>query len=180
MTIATAFTDLRAKLQRLREAHDALGMTVDADRPTDSEVSVASYVSDALLEARGCLQEACAALDLPDAMLVDAVARQALVRCHERFNAYRKQFAIEVICIERMDHLASVARERGRSWADWVDVVKQGLDDCMRQADQVADGVLACWEEVAQRQASGVAIQHELAGSVFVTARKDSTAAIGL
>jgi hypothetical protein len=163
MTIESAFGQLRARLARLQEALDALGTTVDEDRPQRSQVAAASYLGDAVLATRGALEEACEALDADALHGNEPAARLALLHCHRRFHDYARQFSGELASHERLDDLAHVARDWGREWADWVGVVREELVQCTALADEVADALLTCWQELVER-GSGVTVQNTVTG----------------
>ena len=57
MTIELAFGRLRERLADQREALGALCTTVDEDRPRHREVALATHLADAVLAARGVLEE---------------------------------------------------------------------------------------------------------------------------
>ena len=50
-----------------------------------------------------------------------------------------------------MADLASVAQERGRDWASWVKVVKQGLEQCQGLIEEGRDSLFLCWQDLAER-----------------------------
>jgi hypothetical protein len=50
-----------------------------------------------------------------------------------------------------MADLASVAQERGRDWASWVKVVKQGLEQCQALIEEGRDALFLCWQDLAER-----------------------------
>jgi hypothetical protein len=50
-----------------------------------------------------------------------------------------------------MADLASVAQERGREWASWVKVVKQGLEQCQALVEAGRDALFLCWQDLTER-----------------------------
>lgn len=152
---------LRGQLAALQEGLEVLGTTIDEDRPRRRDVAVAGYLADAVLAARGVLEDAVLALQGPP--LDDAATRAALANSHRAFLRYGQQFGAEVASFERIDDLASVARERGREWADWVGVVRQEIEQCRHQAEQAAAVFVDCWQELADRTAT-VSVRNSVVG----------------
>ena len=155
MALQKSFRDLCIRLQELQEVLEALNTTIEEDRPRRKDVVVASSLGDAVLAVRGILEESRAAAD--DAC--EAVghpfdmdrARRALTTCQERFHRFAAQFSHDLASCERMADLASVAQERGRDWASWVKVVKQGLEQCQGLIEEGRDSLFLCWQDLAER-----------------------------
>ena len=120
MALERTFADLQRHLRILQEALEALGTTVDEDKPTRDDVVVASRLSDDLLAIRGLLEEALGAAD--DACratiypLDGERARRALTTCQQHFHRFAHSFSFELACYDRMDDLSTVGRERGQEW----------------------------------------------------------------
>jgi hypothetical protein len=152
------FSEMRHRLRTLQEALEALGTTVDEDKPTRDDVVVASRLSDDLLAVRGLLEEVLAAAD--DARRAVACpldgdrARRALTACQQQFQRFAHAFSFELAGYDRVDDLTSVGRERGREWLDWVSVVKQALEQCQMLSEDVGNGLFLCWQELAERIAA--------------------------
>jgi hypothetical protein len=155
VALQKSFRALRGRLQELQEVLEALITTVEEDRPRRKDVVVASSLSDTVLSVRGFLEESCAAADeaceaiehTPD---LDR-ARRALITCQERFHHFAVEFSHDLASCERMADLASVARERGRDWASWVEVVKQGLQQCRTLVEEGREALFVCWQDLTER-----------------------------
>jgi hypothetical protein len=160
MSADTSLASLNARLARLRDALEALGTTVDEDRPRSGEVAAVAYFADAVLAVRGAMEEAQAALGRPEQA---CELRVSLANCHRQFHAYSRRFAADLAGRERLDDLARVAKV-GRGWGDWVGVVRQELDQCALLADEVDDALLDCWQDLVER-AAAVAIHNTVIGS---------------
>jgi hypothetical protein len=152
------FGEMEDHLRTLQEALEALGTTVDEDKPTRDDVVVASRLSDDLLAVRGVLEEvlaaaavACRAVAYP---LDNDRARRALTACQQQFQRFAHAFSFELAGYDRIDDLTSVGRERGREWLDWVSVVKQTLEQCQMLLEEVGNGLFLCWQELAERIAA--------------------------
>jgi hypothetical protein len=158
MAMEQAFAELRHHLQKLQEALEALGTTVDEDRPTRDDNVVAARLSDDLLAARGLLEEVLAAAE--DACQAVAYpldgdrARRALTSCQQQFQRFAHAFSFDLTGWGRLDDLTSVGRERSRGWRDWVRVVKQGLEQSRMLSAEVGNALFLCWQELAERIAS--------------------------
>ena len=155
MAMQKGFRALRAQLQELQEALEALNTTVEEDRPKRKDVVVASSLGDAVLAVRGILEESRVAADeaceaVRHHLDVDR-ARRALTTCQERFHHFEAEFSHDLASYERMADLASVAQERGREWASWVKVVKQGLEQCQALVEAGRDALFLCWQDLTER-----------------------------
>jgi hypothetical protein len=158
VTIEKTFQHLQQRLRELEEALDALDTTVEQDRPISDDVIVASRLNDAVLAARGYLQESLTAAGeaCGAAAPVDMeCARRALVRCQERFHLFSRQFSDEIASYERWDDLRSVGKRRGREWMGWVSVVKDTLQNCLGLIDEVRNALFQCWQDLAERASLG-------------------------
>lgn len=159
MTIESAFNELQRGLREFEEALDALGTTVEQDKPAGDDVIVASRLNDAVLAARGYLEEsliaaaaACGAVVHP----FDADrARLALVRCQERFHRFANCFADEIASYECWDDLTSIRQRRGREWVGWVSVIQDALRHCRGLIEDIRGKLFLCWQELAERTNAG-------------------------
>jgi hypothetical protein len=169
MAIEKTFRALQVELGKLREALEALGTTIDEDRPAPNAVAVTARLGDSVLAIRGAIEEARAAA----AQAVQSAthpmdterARRALAGCQEQFHRFVSQFVSDLMSYENLEDLMSVARERGRHWERWVSVVRQGLDQCRVLADQVRDALFLCWQELAEKLGTAsVSVQNTTIG----------------
>jgi hypothetical protein len=187
VAIEKTFAELQRQLRALQEALEALGTTVDEDRPKQDDVIVAARLSDDLLAARGLLEEtlvaadnACSAASYP----LDAErARRALTLCQQHFQSFAHAFSFELAGHSRFDDLGSVGRERGRSWAEWVSVVSQGLEQSTALVQDITNTLFRCWQQLAARLATAsVSIQNTTIGQQFSVAepRPDAVAPEGV
>ena len=158
MAMEQAFGELRHHLRRLQEALEALGTTVDEDRPTRDDNVVAARLSDDLLAVRGLLEEVSAAADnacqAVASPLDSGSPRRALTACQQRFQHVADAFSCDLAGWDRLDDLTSVGRERGQAWLDWVTVVRQGLAQSRTLSAEVINGLFRCWQELAERIAT--------------------------
>jgi hypothetical protein len=169
VTLEKTFRHLDLQFSRLQEALEALGTTVEEDRPKRGDVVVVEHLTDAVLALRGMLEESRAALK--EAMRVfpqrmdDQAARQSLTSCQERFQALATQFYSDLLSYERIGDLMSVGRERGRDWSNWADVVRHELEQCRLLADEVRDALFLCWQELVERVGTAsVSVQNTTIG----------------
>ena len=66
-----------------------------------------------------------------------------------------------------MADLASVARERGRDWASWVKVVKQGLGQGQALVEEGREALFLCWQDLAERLGTAsVSVQNTSIGQL--------------
>jgi hypothetical protein len=182
VAIETTFAELQQQLRTLREALEALSTTVDEDRPKQDDVIVAARLSDDLLAARGLLEETLAAADnacRAAAYPLDAErARRALILCQQHFQKFAHVFAFELAGHTRFDDLASIGRERGRGWAEWVSVVTQALEQSAALVEEITDTLFCCWQRLAARLATAsVSIQNTTIGQVSAARLRERPAA---
>jgi hypothetical protein len=176
------FRDMQGQLRVLQEALEALGMTVEEDKPKWDDVVVASNLSDAVLASRGLLEEASAAADgacrAVEYPLDGDRARRALTLCQERFHRFAHHFSFELASYDRIDDLRSVGEERGQDWFYWVGVVKQGLEQSRALVEEVRNTLFLCWQELAERIATtSVSIQNTTIGQVSAARLRDKAPA---
>jgi hypothetical protein len=175
MAIEQAFGELQHHLRRLQEALEALGTTVDEDRPRHDDVIVASRLSDDLLAARGLLEEALEAADEAIGVVGYPLdgdrARRALTLCQQQYHRFAHALSFELAAYDRLDDLMSVAKKRGRGWLDWTGVVRQALEQCKMLSEEVANGLFLCWQELAERIATtSVSIRNTAIGQQVTAA----------
>ena len=182
MPLEQSFAELQRHLRTLQEALEALGTTVDEDKPTRDDVVVASRLSDDLLAVRGLLEEALGAADVACRAVAYPLdgerARRALTASQQHFHRFAHSFSFELACYDRMDDLGSVGRERGQEWLNWVGVVKQALEQSCELVEEVRSAVFLCWQELAERIANTTAsIQNTSIGQQISIAEPNDKAA---
>jgi hypothetical protein len=176
------FRDMQSQLRVLQEALEALGTTVEEDKPKWDDVVVASNLSDAVLASRGLLEEtrtaaddACRAVEYP---FGGDRARRALALCQEQFQRFAHHFSFELASYERVDDIRSVGEERGQDWLNWASVVKQGLEQSRALVEEIRNTLFLCWQELAERIATAsVSIQNTTIGQVSAARLRDKAAA---
>ena len=169
MTMQRTFADMRHQFQVLQETLEALSTTIEEDRPTRDDVVVATSLCEAVLAVRGILVDSRAAAD--DAC--EAVghpldverARRALTTCQEQFHRFAAEFSHDLASHQRMADLESIAQERGRDWASWVMVVKQGLEQCQALVEAGREALFASWQELTERLLSVASVSIHTTGA---------------
>jgi hypothetical protein len=169
MALARTFAQLCVQITTLQEALQALGTTVEEDRPQRDDVVVASDLADTVLAVRGILEEARAAADetfqAVEQRLDSDRARRALTACQEQFHIFVTQFQSDLLSYERLDDLATIARERRRGWPDWVGVVREEIEQCRVLTDAVRDALFLGWQELVERAGTAaVSVQNTTIG----------------
>jgi hypothetical protein len=169
VTLEKTFGHLDIQLSRLQEALEALGTTVEEDRPKRGDVVVVEHLADAVLALRGIVEEsrsaAKEAMRVSPQRMDNQAARQSLTTCQERFHVFATQFYSDLVAYERVSDLASVGRERGRDWSKWADVVRQELEQCRTFVDEVRDALFLCWQELVERvDTTSVSVQNTTIG----------------
>lgn len=158
MTIERTFQRLPGQLRELEEALDALGTTVEQDKPAGENIIVAIRLNDAVLAAKGYLQESLGAATEAYVAVAASLdirrAQRALAQCQERLHEFARYFATECVCFDRLDDVRSVGCERGRDWLNWSTVVIQELEQCRTLLEEARNAAFCCWQHLAERMAS--------------------------
>jgi hypothetical protein len=176
------FREMRVQIRMLQEALEALGTTVEEDKPQRDDVVVTASLSDAVLASRGLLEEASNAADDACRAVVYPLdgdrVRRALALCHERFHRFSHHFSFELASYERIDDLRTVGKERGQDWLNWASVVRQGLEQSRALVEEARSTLFLCWQELAERIATtSVSIQNTTIGQVSAARLRDKAAA---
>ena len=182
MAAELTFRETRAQIRMLQEALEALGTSVEEDKPQWDDVVVASSLSDAVLASRGLLEEAGTAADDACRAVVYPLdgdrTRRALALCQERFQRFAHHFSFELASYDRLDDLRTVAEERGPDWRSWASVVKQGLEQSRALVEEVRNSLFLCWQELAERMATNsVSIRNTTIGQVSAAKLRSPPAA---
>lgn len=171
MAAETTFREMQGHVRMLQEALEALGTTVEEDKPKRDDVVVAASLSDAVLASRGLLEEASTAADDACRAVLYPLdgdrARRALALCQERFHRFAHHFSFELASYERLDDLRTVGEERGQHWLNWASVVRHELEQSRALVEDVRNSLFVCWQELAERIATtSVSIQNTSIGQV--------------
>jgi hypothetical protein len=174
MPLETTFRNLSMQLSALREMLEALGTTVEEDRPSRGDVAVTTHLSDAILAARGTIEESWAEVERVTQAIRRGPDRESLrwglIACQDRFHRFATQFHSELMSYERIDDLVGLGRTRGSEWAHWMGVVRQELEQCQAAMNQVRDALFLCWQELLERQlATSVSVHNTAVGQQIST-----------
>lgn len=164
MTLDPWLSDLLDRLAELQSAIAVLETTVVEDRPRHQDVIVASRFEDETLTARGYVEEACStvieARRAIETRFDAAIARKALAACQMDLNRFSSVLHGELASYERLDDLTRAARERGKTWVDWVAVVREETEVCRQVSERVNELLLACWQGLVEQLSSGAVMIH--------------------
>jgi hypothetical protein len=176
MVLDAAFTDLSAKLHRLREAFEELRIAAVEERPARGDIVLVDLYGDAADELLGCVEEALAAAGECSRAVSAAGdlerARRSLAAGHQQFNRINQRFTADLTRYERVADLAGVGRRRGREWGLWALNVKAALDRCQDPIFNVNEAYLACWQEIAERVAQSTISVHAVGIGSLVDSRE--------
>lgn len=182
MALEKAFREARRLLKRLRDDLMMLRLSVREDAPVDGAVVLVDKMGDAVDDSLGSLEEALA--DLEDAgrasvpsLRRDAAAR-ALSRCQEHFHLVELKFQAELVSYECLTDLAAFTKSRDGEWPAWMESVRQGLDQCKEPLNEANQALIACWQELAERDcaSSETALANGLQGTSY--AEKKATGVV--
>ncbi len=141
----------------MKEVVSALRNTAVEDQPTRGAVVLADGLEDLLTELVSALDEA-------DAHAVRALRReapraspeevQALVRdIQALLNRVTDTYVTRLASHDHIARLLTMGRERGPRWYLWSREVKTAIERCSRPMRAVAEAMVECWMELADRRA---------------------------
>jgi hypothetical protein len=167
MTIETTFLSMWHSLSELQDVLEALGTTIEEDRPGRDDVIVASRMNDAVLAARGYLEEsiaaaadACGAVSQP---FSSTRAQRALVRCQEQFHRVADCFTDDLASANQIDDLRTFASERGADWQEWTGVITEALEHCWPLLRNSRNAIFLSWQDLVERMtAPPLSVQAEV------------------
>lgn len=155
MALESAFQDLRAQLDNLRDVLVGLRVTVVEDKPRLDDIVLVDVLSDHIDEMAGRVEEARLAaaegLRSVDGRHDPGGARRAVIACQEHYNLMSNRFVSDLVRYERIAQLIRVGRERGGEWRAWSRGVRDALEGCRQPLFEVGQALFACWRELVER-----------------------------
>ncbi len=146
MSTDTAFQTLWTALHALRDNLGALALTVSQDHPAVRAVpQPVRRASEDVDDLRGALHEAIAAI-------APGLTVRALHDCHARLIAMGRDASTGIASTERLDDLATVARDRDVRWRRWHASVVDGVERGERALWDCHLATLTCWDELSSSQ----------------------------
>jgi hypothetical protein len=177
MSLEAALESLRRSLGGLQESLSALQVTIAEDKPTHGGSVLVDQLDNLVTEMFGTMEEAdsCAAEALqaskPNGPLDPT--QWALRDVHALINRFATIYAGELAGHDQIAQLLEMGRERGREWREWSHVVKTAIERCAAPMKTVADALIECWSELAERLArNSVSVQTTNIGQQ-ITLRED-------
>jgi hypothetical protein len=160
MGLEANFASLNTQEQHLKDALQALCLTVREDLPAGGEAALADDFGDTAEDLLGWLQEALTACTLGERAAASSPpdldgARRALVTCQDRHNHIARRFASELTSYDRLRLLARLGRDRGGEWRPWATSVRTALDRCRGPLDDIGQTLFACWRALTEQTAGG-------------------------
>jgi hypothetical protein len=177
MALELAFESLQRALTELQEAVSALHVTITEDRPSRGVTMLVDQVECTVTDLIGTLEEI-------HARTGDAIrdnesggsqdrARRALCDVHGLLNRVTAQYMTELATHGQVERLLEMGRERGREWRAWSEEVRTAIGRCTTPMIAVANALMACWTEQADRMLRGsVSVQATSIGQQ-ITVRED-------
>jgi hypothetical protein len=161
MTLRKTFEQLALKVRELANAVRELEVHV-SDQSAADAVLVERLEDDvqellaSLGEARVAIGQALGTGERTGSL---EVAASELARCHECIlGATRRLGAL--LSHESIHDLLELGKRRGGGWLPWAREVHDALERCRALLDDVHEGLLECWQDVAAWSAAGaVSIQ---------------------
>jgi hypothetical protein len=100
-------------------------------------------------------------------------AGDALAACHERVVSMRRRYSQELMSLESIASLTSLAEERQGAWAVWVEGVRDALVQASATMIELESALPPCWRELSERTGSrGLSVQNTAAGAQFFMNKK--------
>ncbi len=157
MSVRDAFRGLERAVAELEDAVAAVRCTVVEDEPSPSH-AIATGLGDAIEDLDGWLHEAAEAVragarGVPEGSGSGEVWR-ALELSQELVNHMYQRLSDDLLAYDVLDQLSRLGRERGKEWMSWSETVRRGLDQVQSGLHAVSGALLACWREIAERNAS--------------------------
>ena len=95
-------------------------------------------------------------------------AGEALATCHERVVTMRRRYSQELMSLESIASLTSLAEERQGAWAIWVEGVRDALVQASAAMSELESALPSCWRELSERSGSrGVSVKNSATGAQF-------------
>jgi hypothetical protein len=153
MSLEAVFNDLAVQWERLTDELDHGLLWAITETKPHEEHELANQYCDMATDLITAAREGLEASRAPttNGAFNSGLATQSLVRCHERYNAMADLFNSRMASYSQLRRLRRFGRERGRTWRDWADHVRKGLEHCRGPMDEVNRALFRCWQEVAGR-----------------------------
>ncbi len=155
MALESTFQRLNGELWKMRDRLMMVQLTVMEDLPEQQASALADQIADAIVEARGLLEEALAESSLARQAVGHPTdlerARRSLANIHAKHHRLGSRFVLELASYTQLSELARLGRARGGEWLPWANTVKEGLERCQPQIFEINQALFECWQEIAER-----------------------------
>jgi len=153
VTVQSALTAVAASTRRLREAADELVLFAE-DQPDDCQVHLVTMVQDAALDLAAEAAQAdtvLTGLSAPGGSSSTARSAVAVARCQRHLNLLGAALTGDIAAPERLDDLATLAREHGDEVAAWTREIVRCVAACQRLIwTDLQPALLSYWQEIAE------------------------------
>ncbi len=163
MTLEIAFELLEQRTRNLRSALDELDVFI-ADRPErGGDVIVVRQLTEALDDCRGWLEQLMEAL-ATGREAANPIgweqARRVLLIGQEQFNQMLDQSTrTGLFSFQSVIALMDLGGRRGGEWAEWANIIRQGMEHCRHELHQINDGLFTGWRELTESGSSYRAVE---------------------
>lgn len=173
MALQSTFRHLLTELQKLRDALDALHLTIN-DKPLRDDAAMTNDLEDTLLDITGLLHESLRAAREGEKAVGQELdlskARRALTESHEGFHRIAQRFSTDLGSYEKLRYLDRLGSERRGEWLAWTRSTKQGIELCREPLDAISQALAGCWQGIAEHPAStNVSVRATNIGQKIVT-----------
>ncbi|HLH03140.1 MAG TPA: hypothetical protein VKX25_10245 [Bryobacteraceae bacterium] len=166
MALESKIGEFISELRRLRDAFEALSLTIVEDRPAKGAAVLLDQMGDAILALMGlldeCLLHARAAEGAVGSQVDFHAARRALGRCQNQVHQIEAQFVSELASYERLKDLACLGKERRGEWRAWAGSTRDGVERCREPLQALSQALARCWEEMAEHAGSNAVSVHTI------------------
>lgn len=177
MTLGASFANLEQAAARLDQVFGNLVWAVVQAQPASGRGSaVVDHWEAVAQDTAGLAHESCEAARegrlAANGRFDPVLARRALVRCQEQFDALWLRYCVDLVAFERRQALADVLRQAG-NWGRWAEGVVDALDQCPQALYEESLTLRRCWEELVDRQSLiAVSVQATATGQDIRVSRK--------
>jgi hypothetical protein len=177
VTLGASFANLEQAASRLDQVFGNLVWAVVQAQPASGRGSaVVDHWEAAAQDTAGLAHESCEAARegrlAANGRFDPVLARRALVRCQEQFDALWLRYCVDLVAFERRQALADVLRQTG-NWGRWAEGVVDALDQCPQALYDQSVTLRRCWEELVDRQSLiSVSVQATATGQDIRVSRK--------
>ena len=164
MALETALANLCESLKALHGMLDNLRVMVTEDAPQRGRVALVGQVGEEVSEllglTEGCLNDALESQRAAAQPYDPNQMRRSLVASQKQFHCLPQILFSRLLNYEQISSLVQFGLQHGPEWMAWVDLLREGLDNCRLAIEGVDDAYFQCWQEIGERLIAGPVSVH--------------------